>query len=222
MHRSHLPLSKWILGAALLSNARKGVSACQLSRDLHITYKSAWYLGMRLRRAMREYDWLTRFTGICELDECYIGGKARKTRARGAKNKTAVFGVRERSGEVRIQAIPNVTYKTIAEVVRQYVDTNAEMVVADQFPSYNQLGAEFTLKRINHARQYVRGEIHTNSIESIWAILQRQVHGTHHKLSRQYLPLYLSEISYRFNHRKDHNLFLGVLRNVLVTDREVA
>jgi transposase-like protein len=223
MHRSHVPLEKWILCAALLVNGRKGISACQAARDLHVTYKTAWYLCHRLRRAMRETAWLAKFTGIVELDETYIGGKARGgKRGRGAPNKSIVFGVKERSGKVRMLTIPNITGHTIREAVRQYVETDAEMVVADELNSYNQLAAEFTLERIQHSREYVRGEIHTNGIESIWAIVKRQVHGTHHKMSPQYLPLYLGEINYRFNHRKEHDLFLTVLKNGLLTDRQIS
>jgi transposase-like protein len=204
------------LAIAMVCNARKGISACQLARDIHVTYKTAWYLSHRIRRAMRETDWLQKFTGVCEIDETYIGGRARGgKRGRGAPNKTPVFGVKERGGKVAIQAIPNITGKTLAKAVRQYVDTDAETVCADELNSYNQLAAEFTLERINHSREYVRGEIHTQGIESIWAIVKRQANGTHHRMSPQYLPLYLSEISYRFNHRKENHLFLTVLKNAL-------
>ena len=96
------------------------------------------------------------------------------------------------------------------------------MVCADQLNSYNQLAAEFTLERINHTREYVRGIVHTQGIESLWAIVKRQVNGTHHWMSQQYLPLYLSGISYHFNHRREDNLFKRVLRNALTVDAEVA
>lgn len=221
MHDSRLCLTKWILATALIVNARKGVSACQMARDLHVTYKTAWYLGHRIRRAMRESAWLQKFTGIIEMDETYLGGRARGKRGRGAANKTIVFGVKERGGKVRMQTIPNITNDTIASAVRQYVETDAEMVIADELNSYNQLAAEFTMERIQHSREYVRGNIHTNGIESMWAIVKRQVHGTHHRMSPQYLPLYLSEISYRFNHRNEHDLFLTVLKNGLMTDKQV-
>jgi transposase-like protein len=226
MHRSHLPLTKWILAIALIANAKKGVSACQLARDLQVTYKTAWYLGHRIRRAMRELSWMQKFTGIVELDECYIGGRPRHKfkvkRGRGAANKTPVFGAIERGGKIHLQVMNKVNGDNIMKVVRKYIETDAEMVVADQLHCYNQLAAEFTVERINHTREYVRGKVHTNGIESIWAIVKRQVHGTHHKLSPQYLPLYLSEISYRFNHRKEPDLFLKVLRNVLLTDKQIA
>lgn len=222
MHRSRLPLSKWILAVVIITNARKGVSACQLARDLHITYKSSWYLGHRIRRAMRELTWMQKFTGIVELDECYVGGRVRGgKRGRGAAHKTPVFGARERGGKVRMQVMAKITGKNIKQTVHKYIDTDAEMVVADQLNAYDQLAAEFTIGRINHTREYVRGKIHTNSIESIWAIIKRQAHGTHHRMSPQYLPLYLSEISYRFNHRTDHKLFLKVLRNALLTDKQL-
>lgn len=222
MHRSHLPLTKWILAAVLLCNGRKGVSACQVSRDLHITYKTAWYLCHRLRRAMREHGWLQKFQSIVELDETYVGGKAHGFRGRGAKKKTPVFGARERGGHVRLECMPRITSRNIKQAVREYVDPNCETVMADELRSYDQLASEFTLARINHSKEYVRGHIHTNSIESIWAILKRQVYGTHHKMSPQYLPLYLNEVSYRFNYRDDHELFLRVLRNALIPDRQIA
>lgn len=222
MHDTRLELRKWVLAIALICNARKGVSAYQMSRDLHVTYKTAWYLGHRLRGAMRETAWLEKFRGICEVDESYIGGRRRgspRGRPRADSHKMPVFGVRERGGKVRLLATPNVTARTLVPVIRQYVSTDAEMVVADQLSSYNQLAAEFSsVERINHTREYVRGQIHTNSIESIWAIVKRQVSGTHHKLSRQYLPLYLSEISYRFNNRENPDMFLAVLKNGMMTD----
>lgn len=222
MHDSRLPLTKWILAIALMTNARKGVSACQVSRDLHVTYKTAWYLCHRIRRAMREMAWLEKFTGIVECDETYIGGVQRGNgRGRGVKNKVIVFGAKERGGKVRMHTIPNVTGKTLGAAVRKYVSTDAEMVVADQWNSYNQLSAEFRMGRINHTREYVRGNIHTNGIESVWAIVKRQVFGTHHKISEQYMPLYLSEISYRFNHRDNHNLFMEVLANGMLTDQQL-
>lgn len=222
MHRSHLPLTKWVLAIAMICNARKGISACQLARDLHTTYKTAWYLCHRIRRAMRETDWLQKFTGIVEVDETYIGGRARGgKRGRGAPNKTCVFGAKERGGKVRIQTIPNITGDRIEKAVRDYVDSDAEMVVADQLNSYNQLAAEFTMERINHTREYVRGEIHTQGIESLWAIVKRQANGTHHRMSPQYLPLYLGEIAYRFNHRAEDDMFLSVMRNVLMPDKQI-
>lgn len=221
MHSSRLSLTKWILAAALLSNGRKGVSACQVARDLHVTYKTAWYLCHRLRRAMRDQGWLAKFSGICEIDETYVGGRRRGKRGRGAAGKTPVVGVRDRSGKVRMQAVPDVTGRSIGKVLREYVEMDAEMVVADQLNSYDQLASEFTMERINHTREYVRGKIHTNGIESVWAILKRQIVGTHHKISRQYLPMYLAEISYRYNHRHDPMLFLRVLANGMVTDHQI-
>lgn len=222
MHNTRLSLTKWIMGAALLANARKGVSACQMARDLHVTYKTAWYLGHRLRRAMRESEWLKKFSGVVEVDETYLGGKARGgKRGRGAGNKTPVFGARERNGKVRLNAVPNVSYKALRQSLHQYVSPDAKMVVADEWPSYNQLAAEFTMARINHQREYVRGIVHTQGIESVWAIVKRQFHGTHHKMSQKYLPLYLSEIDYRFNHRKEPGLFRSILANALQTDDQV-
>jgi len=220
MHSTKLPLVKWILAAALLSNARKGVSSCQMARDLNVTQRTAWYLCHRLRRAMRETEWLQKFRGICELDESYLGGVRKGKRGRGAAHKSVVFGVKQRGGRVAMQMVPDAKHESIRKVVLECVDKSATLM-ADSYPSYNQLAAEFALHRIDHQVAYVQGQIHTQGIESLWAILKRQYHGTHHKISAKYLPLYLGEITYRFNHRMNPKLFSMILGNGLMTDRMV-
>ena len=226
-HRSHIPLQKWILAIFMICNAKKGISAKQIQRDLRLTYKSAWYLMHRIRRAMRETGFLRKFTGIVEADESYLGGKSinrwRRRRPRRSVGphvgKMIVLGALERGGQVRLQMVNDATHKTISRFVKTWVSRDAEMLVTDEWKAYVQLRTEYRHERIRHQYEYVRGQIHTNSMENFWSILKRGITGVYHKVSRDYLPLYLSEFSYRFNHRDNKELFLQVIKNGVFTDR---
>lgn len=218
-HRSHIPLQKWILAIFLMCNAKKGISAKQIQRDLRVTYKTAWYLMHRIRRAMRDKTFIMKFTGIVETDETYIGGKRKGKVGRGARGKTAVIGVLQRdSGRIKAEPVKDIKFKTISQVVRRYVDPKAVMVCADEYMSYDQLALEYNLKRINHQIKYVNGQIHTQGIENFWSILKRGIVGVYHKVSAQYLPLYLNEFTFRYSHNGTPDLFLQVLKNGLIYD----
>jgi len=217
-HRTHLPLNKWILATFLICNAKKGISAKQIQRDLNVSYKTAWYLMHRIRRAMKQPGFIKQFTGIVEADETYLGGKRRGKRGRGAAGKAIVIGVRQRKGKLRAELIPDVKAKTVCGVLRKYVRKDAEMLCVDELPSYNQLAIDYNLERIHHEIAYVRGMVHINGVESFWAILKRAFIGTHHKMSTKYLPLYLNEFTFRFNHNGETNLYQTVLTNALAVD----
>ena len=215
LHGTHLPLQKWILAAALICNAKKGISAKQIERDLKVTYKTAWYLMHRIRRAMHEPGLIAQFAGIVEIDETYVGGKAHGKRGRGAANKTIVLGIRERGGSVRTEIAPNLKRRTISELVRKHVSTKAKMVCTDDLSSYDVLKPCYNPQKVNHsAGEYARGEVHTNSMESIWNILKRGITGSFHKVSVKYLPNYLREFTYRFAHTRNGN-GVGLWENVL-------
>jgi len=220
MHRSHLPLQKWILATALICNAKKGISAKQIERDLSVTYKTAWYLMHRIRRAMKEPGLRSRFIGIVEIDDCFVGGKAHGKRGRGAEKKTMVVGVRQRAGSVRAEIAADQKAKTLLQIVRRHVSMNAEMVCADDLSSYDILNKYYRPERVNHSKgEYARGEVHTNSMESFWNILKRGIIGSYHKVSVKYLPNYLREFTYRFSHTRNGNgvgLWQNILGNALV------
>lgn len=191
-HKTHLPLQKWILATFLICNAKKGISAKQIERDLDLTYETAWYLMHRIRRAMKQTEFVEKFKGIVEADETYLGGKKIPgKRGRGAGNKAIVIGIRQRNGKIRAELIPNVKFKTISRVMAKYVRKDAEMLCVDELPSYNQ----------------------TNGIESFWAVLKRGFIGTHHKMSVKYLPLYLNEFTWRFSQNGNPDIFEKVLAN---------
>ena len=200
--KSHIPLNKWLLAAFLLSSSKKGMSAHQLHRMLNITYKTAWFMFHRLRYAMDKKQ-TAKFQGIVEADETYVGGKGHGKRGRGAENKTPVFALVERHGNVMSMPVQRVTGQNLKSIIRQNVEKSAT-VMTDDFLSYRGLGKDFASHGvINHGRkQYVRGDIHTNTIEGYFSLLKRGIVGVYHHVGEQHLHRYLSEFNFRYNARK--------------------
>lgn len=222
---SHLPLSKWFLAVGLMINAKKGLSAKQMQRDLGVGYQTAWYLCHRIRKAMEEGD-LPKFTGIVEVDETFVGGKARnmhkdvrerKITGTGGINKAPVFGIIERGGKVEAYSVRNVKKAVLVGKIKDRVSTEAEMVITDELKSYNLLGNTYRHEVINHIREWARGQIHTNTIENFWSLFKRGLMGSFHKVSVKHLPRYLAEFTYRFNRREEENLFVVTLARLLGT-----
>ena len=212
-HDSHLPLTKWFLAIYMICSAKKGVSAKQLQRELHVTYRTAWYMAHRIRLAMQEdEDFCEKFSGIVEVDETYVGGKRAGKRGRGSANKVPVIGMKERtSGKVRLRALRNVSSTSLKRFIRGGVEIGAE-VHTDEFSSYCWIdSSEFTHKAVNHQETYVDGDVHTNGVENVWSLFKRGIVGVYHKVSAKYLPLYLNEFSYRFNNRGEFNIMDRVL-----------
>lgn len=211
-HDTHLPLIVWFQAIALMLNAKKGISAKQLQRDLGIGgYKTAWYLNHRIRQAMNDGD-IPLLGGVVEIDETYIGGKT-KREERGSrrlqKPKDCVIGMVERGGRVRFRHVGkgNAKAETVREVFENHIDPQVRAIVTDQSVIYpfglpkEQLDKHFT---IDHSKEYVNREnpaIHTNTIESAFSLLKRGIIGSFHKVSIKHLQRYLAEFEYRFNRR---------------------
>ena len=206
-HKTKIDLQKWFLAIALILNAKKGVSARQLSRDLEVNKNTAWYLAMRVRNAMlQDYELLS---GIVEMDETYVGGKPRKgggKRGRGT-SKTPVVGMIQRGGKVKARMAKNVTAKVLTSLVRENVQVALSTMMTDEFKGYARLGAIVTHKSVNHSKQYVNGEVHTNGIEGFWALLKRGIVGQYHKVSARHLPRYIDEFCFRYNNRDNAAVF---------------
>jgi transposase-like protein len=208
-HDTHLPLIVWFQAIVLILNAKKGISAMQLQRDLGIGgYKTAWYLNHRVREAMREGA-LPLMGGIVEIDETYIGGKQRGHEGK-LKNKDMVMGLRERKGPVRyIQANDRSAQTWRQLIAANLKETAVEYVMTDESSSaISVLKGSGKHGVVRHsAGEYVRGIVHTNSVESAFSLLKRGVIGSFHQLSTKHLQRYLNEFSYRFNRRKSANAF---------------
>jgi hypothetical protein len=208
-HDTHLPLIVWFHAIVLILNAKKGISAKQLQRDLGIGgYKTAWYLNHRIREAMREGS-LPMMGGIVEIDETYLGGKQRGHKGK-LKNKDMVMGLRERKGPVRYIHAKDRSATTWRQIIAQNLnDADVAYVMTDESSAaMSVLKGSGVHQVVRHgAGEYVRGIVHTNSIESAFSLLKRGLVGTFHQLSVKHLQKYLNEFSYRFNRRTDANAF---------------
>ena len=204
-----LPLKTWFGAIWLLTNHPKGIASTTLAKDLGITQKSAWFVLHRLRHAARTQSFNAPLTGTVEIDETYVGGKAsnrhqkgrRKAKA-GVADKTPVIGAIERKGDVVARVMPNFGGSAAESFVRGVVAPSADMVVTDAHPAYAAMQIEPYHEMVNHhLGEWRKGDAHTNSIESVWALLKRQIVGTHHWVSPKHLQQYVSEMAWRMNRR---------------------
>ena len=215
---SHLPLQKWFLATLLLCEARKGMSANQVKRTLGVSYKTAWYLCHRIRAAMKESEPIL-LDGTVEMDETYIGGKSAPEQRR--RSKEVVIGIRQRGGDLRFFHAQDAKSGTLSKFIKENISTDVDVIVTDEWTGYPKamMQAGFTgrtHKTIRHKdKVYVDGEIHTNTVESAFSLLKRGIIGTWHKVSAKHLPAYLDEMTFRFNRRKNANLFLDTLRHMI-------
>ena len=204
-HDTHLPLPTWFLAVALMVDAKKGLSAKQMQRHLKIgSYRTAWYLNHRIRKAMEEPGGI--FSGTVEMDETFVGGRYDKRRLRAPYDKQGVVGFIERpkdGGHSHVRAFPiaKSNRKNIIAAVKATVSEDAKLYT-DSAGTYKALDEDFLRYVVNHIEdEWVRGDVHTNSIENFWSLFKRGVVGSFHQVSIKHLMRYLEEFSYRFNNR---------------------
>lgn len=217
-HNTHIPLQHWFLLITLMLSARKGISSYQAARALQMRRPTVWSMMHRIRKAMEEQDDAELLTGIIEMDECYIGGKFRRpnkrsedvyggeptTRGKGT-TKTPIVGLVERGGRVRAFSVDKLELRAegLRDIINKHLDPARSHLITDQYPPYGPAARHFMHTMINHNLQYVApNEVHTNTIESFWAIVKRGLHGQYHRVSNKYLDQYLDEFCYRYNARR--------------------
>jgi len=215
---SHLPLTKWFMATLLLCEAKKGMSACQIQRTIGVSYKTAWYLCHRIRAAMAATD-KPMLSGQIEMDETYIGGRGKglTRRGRGTK-KRPVLGIRQRNGELRMFHAEDVTSRSLEKFLRENVGEDVDVFFTDEFNVYRGIAKRMGLKHkvVQHStKEYVRGEAHTNTVESAFSLFKRGLRGSWHKLSSKHLQAYLEEMTFRFNRRDKSDLFVDTLRHMI-------
>jgi transposase-like protein len=205
---SSLGLDKWLPAVWLIANSKNGISSHELARSLGVTQKSAWFMLHRIRLALQAGNF-DKIDGIAEIDETFIGGKARNMhkgeRARkitgtGGKDKTIVVGALERGGKVRATVAPDRTRATLHGYVQENVTPGAT-VYTDALSSYTGLERDYAHQTVDHAVQYVDGQVHSNGIENFWALLKRGLHGTYVSVEPFHLFRYLDERVFTFNTR---------------------
>lgn len=216
MERSHIPLHKWLTAIYFLGTSRKGISSIELGKQLGITQKSAWFLAHRIRKGWIPKDNpndndndMLKLGGDAEVevDETFIGGKRKnmhykrkKTlpKGRGATGKETVAGAKERNGRVVVKHLPNTTAKSLHSFIRENIALKST-VYTDDFKGYNGLQG-YNHDTVSHSTfEYVRGNVHTNGIESFWALLKRMYNGTYHYMSPKHLTKYINECAFRHN-----------------------
>lgn len=204
--RSHIPLHKWLFAIYLTQTSKKGINSIQLSKELGISQKASWFLLHRIREACSEGNEL--LTGIVEMDETFIGGKLRNKRAnkrvkgpRGTYGKQPLFGMYQRGGKVALRVVSDVTTPTLAPHIIANVSRDAK-VYTDEHNAYKGLFIRYEHESVSHnKKEWSRGEVWTNGIESIWAIVKRAYHGIYHHFSVKHLQRYADEVAFRLNHR---------------------
>jgi transposase-like protein len=216
------PLRTFFQVLYLMLQSKKGISANQIHRMIGSgSYRTAWYICHRLRAAMKSGEFI-KLAGEVEVDETYIGGKQenrhwkdrQKYRGGGAAHtgKTTVIGAISRKGNVVCQVIEDTSAETLSGFVETAVSEKVSLVATDEAGGYGDLRYFYPHEIISHrAKEYVRGNVHTNNIESFWSLLKRGVVGTYHKVSKDYLPLYLNEFAYRHNNRDNPDILKQVL-----------
>ena len=205
---SPLGLDKWLTAIWLIANAKNGISSYELSRHLGIMQKSAWHMLHRIRLAMQNGT-INKLSGSVEVDETFIGGKARNMHASkrkhlgtGGAGKVAVMGLLERHGEVRTMVVSNTRRKALHGEVTKHVEEGSNLLQR-QVPGFTSvLKVSYMCNVINHAEKYVDGHIHTNGIENFWSLLKRTLGGTYISVEPFHLFRYLDEQAFRFNRRK--------------------
>jgi hypothetical protein len=219
-HDTHLDLEKWFMAVALMVNAKKGLSALQLKRDLKVAYKTAWYLNHRIRKAMAliEDSDTEPLTGTVEVDETYIGGKYDDRRQRGRWDKEPVFGMVERGGKAKTCHIPKINRKNVVAKITDTISIDADLVCTDDSNIYDRMPENVKKhESVNHsAREFVRGDVHTGTIDGDWGLLKRGIIGSFHQVSIKHLHRYLSEFQFRWNNREAQNIFTLVIAALVI------
>ncbi|MFA5084097.1 MAG: IS1595 family transposase [Candidatus Paceibacterota bacterium] len=195
---SKLPLQKWFIAIYLLTTSKKGISSIELSEQCGVSQKTAWFMDHRIREAMKQND--GKLFGTVEVDETYIGGK--HNRSHGFGKKIPVMGMTERNGQTRVFQIESRQTHIVFNQIKKNIDPRA-FIMTDEASVYKKLPKlGYSRGGVKHSqKQWVKGEIHTNSIESFWALFKRGYHGTYHSMSKKHIQRYINEFAFRFNVR---------------------
>ena len=211
---SAISLDKWLTAAWLIVNCKNGISSYEIGRDLGVSQKSAWHMMHRIRFALHSGSF-EKLSGHVEIDETFIGGKARNMHkskrnrvitGRGGKDKTIALGMVERGGDVRTFVVDGRKKKELQKQVREHVEAGSA-IFTDELLSYDGLESDFEHQVINHAIEYANGNVHTNTMENFWSLLKRGLHGTYISVEPFHLFRYLDEQAFRYNTRKGMNDF---------------
>jgi len=215
-HDTHLSLTKWFLAVYLMTESKKGMSALQIKRTLDIAYQTAWHLCHRIRAALRDAN-CALLRGVVEVDETYVGGKTVGMGHGYKGNKAIAIGAVQRGGKIRLQVIQNASKEVLHKFIADNTAPDTEAIYTDQLPAYIGIADEDTKhESVNHsAEEWVRGDVHTNGVESVWSLLKRSIVGAFHHVSMKHLDAYLDELEHRFNNRSNEFIFRDTLTKLV-------
>lgn len=204
---SKIPLQKWFLAIFIVTAHKKGISSVQLSHDIAVTQKTAWFMLQRIRYALNRRADAGKMDGTVEVDESFFGGqdkfkhKSKKLAREGKSDKTIIMGLIQRDGRVITEKIPSVHSWILQPIVRKYVKINST-VVTDSFRGYDGLHVGYDHGVVKHMfGEYVRGNYHTNTLEGFWSLVRRGFYGIYHSISDKHITKYLDEFSFRYDLR---------------------
>ncbi|MGB8060845.1 MAG: IS1595 family transposase [Candidatus Sulfotelmatobacter sp.] len=209
MEDSAIPLDKWLMAMWMVTNCKNGISSYEIAKDVKVTQKSAWFMLHRIRLAMQDETSENKLSGHVEVDETFIGGKARnmhldkrerRITGTGGKDKTIVFGALQRGGKIRTAVIPDRKRGALQVEVKKHVEAGSALY-SDALKSYDGLAVEYAHQVIDHAEKYVDGQVHTNGLENFWSLLKRGIAGTYVSVEPFHLFRYLDEQVFRYNNR---------------------
>lgn len=223
MEDSPIGLDKWLPAIWMLCGCKNGISSYEIHRDLGVSQKTAWFMLHRIREAMQDKT-ANKLGGEVEIDETFIGAKARnmhkskraeKITGRGPDGKEIVFGMVERGGKVIVDHVETRKKKELQSLIRERVEAGAA-IFSDELKSYEGLDSDYKHQVINHAVEYVNGNVHTNTMENFWSLLKRGLHGTYISVEPFHLSRYIDEQAFRYNNRKatDVERFTSVMSQV--------
>jgi transposase-like protein len=262
LNGTKMSLKKWLYAFSIVTDAKKGLSALQLQRNLNVSYPTAWAMYHKIREIMAIENKEIKLKGIVEMDETFVGGKPRKfadgtttkptsrtvipelderikelkqqgvnfkggrgnpakadenpKRGRGT-DKIPVMGIVQRNGDVIAEVTKYITAKEIKDMIQKYVNVDDSVIVTDEYKGYSRLDKIIEHVKIDHKRLYSYRGVNTNSIESFWAIIKRQMVGQHHQVSPKHLPKYVAETVFKYNNRKVDDMFITLVKNSMTS-----
>lgn len=219
-HRSHVPLTLWFHTIMVFSNAKSGISAQVIERDLEVTYKTAWRMLRSIRQALRQGTEL--LEGDVEMDTGYFGGRGRagkdnKYLREVMRKKAIVFGAVQRRGAIRADIMPDASARSHGDFLKKHVSPANTRLLTDGAKHYRNVAAGYDRQFVEHTKgEYVRGDVHVNNVESFWAHVKRSIRGTHKSVSNRYLQEYLDAFVFHYNNRHNDNDRFAVLLGTLL------
>ncbi len=219
-HKSDTPLQIWLHAILVFSNAKSGISAKQMERELEVTYKTAWRILMLIRKALKQSS--RRLKGDVEMDSAYFGGKADGGRnnenlSQAMKKKAVLMGAVERRGSMRLKVVSDASAKTHGDFLKENVEPAGTRLMTDRTRTLDKVAVGYDRHMVDHSRdEYVRGDVYVNTMDAFWAHVKRSIRGTHKVISKKHLQAYLDGFVFHYNNRRtDKERFVALLGNLL-------